>query len=347
MNMSIEVVDWFRSYLYGRTQLTRVNGIDSHYREVVCGVPQGSILGPLIFILYINDLPSTLNASKCFMYADDMAILTTGSNHEEIMEKLINELKLAHNWLSEHKLTLNLKKTKAMFFGTTHKLRTIKESHLEFDSECLEIVQSYKYLGIMLDEKLRYDKHVSYLQSKIYPKVRTLGRICCQIGRGTALYLYNALINPLFQFNDFVYDHLITSDREKLQVLQNTCLRICLRCDKRTPRIVLYEQSKVKPLDVQRQEHTASIVYQGINQESSPFINNLFTKCHTGGNHILCSEINDDISVPRTKLQVSRGNIRYRGPVVYNQIDNDIRGAKSHRTFKIRLKKANVFNHVM
>ena len=279
------------------------------------------------------------------MYADDTAILTTGNNHDEILEKLFRELQLAHSWLCEHKLTLNLEKTKVMFFGTAHKLNTVSEYSLDFENKKLEIVHMYKYLGIMLDEKLYYNKHVTYLQSKIYPKTRTLGRIRCQIGRGTALYLYNALINPLFQFNDFVYDHLSKCNREKLQVLQNTCLRICLMCDKRTPRQVLFEQSKVKPLDVQRLEHMASIVYQGINQESTPFINNLFTKSHSGGNRILRSDINDDISVPHTNLHVCRGNIRYRGPVIYNQIDNDIRGAKSHKSFKSRLKKGNTFIH--
>ena len=147
------------------------------------------------------------------------------------------------------------------------------------------------------------------------------------------------------QFNDYVYDNPTRSGRDKLQVLQNMCLRICLRCEKRTPRQYLYEQSKVKPLDIQRAEHTASIVYQGVNQESNTFINNLFTKSHNGGIRILRSQINDDISVPRTNLQVCRGHIRYRGPVVYNQIDREIRGARSHRSFKNRLKKSSTFIH--
>ena len=198
-------------------------------------------------------------------------------------------------------------------------------------------------IGIMLDSKLRFDKHVTYLQSKIYPKTRTLGRIRNQIGKGTSLYLYNCLINPLFQFNDYIYDHLTTSDKGKLQVLQNTCIRISLKCDKRTPRTELYERSKIKPLDIQRKEHTAIIVYQGINQESTEFINDLFKKSHNQGLRVLRSEINEDISVPRISKEICRGNIRYRGPVVYNKVSTDIRSATSLTSFKLRLKKANIF----
>ncbi len=118
MNMSDKVIDWFRSYLTGRHQLTRVNGCDSSMREITCGVPQGSILGPLIFILYVNQLPSAVKNGQCFLYADDTAIVCSRDNITDTISDLVNDLESSMRWLKDHKLTLNLQKTKVMLFGT-------------------------------------------------------------------------------------------------------------------------------------------------------------------------------------------------------------------------------------
>ena len=287
LNMSPAVLKWFESYLTPRLQITRVNGKDSNSLNIVCGVPQGSILGPLLFVLYINRLPSVIN-SDCFLYADDTAIVCTGNTVEDIIARMTDELSAAAAWLSDHKLTLNLKKTKAMFFGTAMKLKQVEEKQLIFNSTNIDIVESYKYLGIMLDGPLRFDKHVTYLQSRLFPKMKTLSRIRCYIGQKTALYLYSTLINPLFTFNDYIYDALSAKDNSKLQVIQNTCLRTCLKADRLTPRNELYATSGVKPLAIQRRENTSGIVYLGLNKLSTPFVNTMFSKTE---NWTMCTEI--------------------------------------------------------
>ncbi len=150
------------------------------------------------------------------------------------------ELAKASSWFSNHKLSLNLSKTKVMYFGTYHKLNDVNDSSLDFNGSSIELVDSYKYLGLMLDNQLNFDKHVNYLCSKIYPKLKFLSKIRCNIGQKMSVYLYNCLLNPLFSFNDYIYDVVNTSDSERLQVLQNNCIRICLKSDKRTSRQTLY-----------------------------------------------------------------------------------------------------------
>ena len=116
MNMSLKVVRWFKSYLSNRYQTTNVGGIDSDYLPVNCGVPQGSILGPLLFVLYVNNLPSVISKSEVFLYADDTAIVYGGKDPQEIMAVLNAELGTAASWLADHRLSLNATKTKLMFF---------------------------------------------------------------------------------------------------------------------------------------------------------------------------------------------------------------------------------------
>ncbi len=116
LGLSNSTLYWLESYLYGRTQVTSVNNCYSKPGIVECGVPQGSILGPLLFILYVNSLPSVLQESSVYLYADDTAIAVSGNNSDDIVNNLKDELTKANNWLCEHKLSLNLSKTKLMFF---------------------------------------------------------------------------------------------------------------------------------------------------------------------------------------------------------------------------------------
>ena len=173
--------------------------------------------------------------------------------------------------------------------------------------------------------------------------MKTLSRIRCYVGKSTALYLHKTLINPLFGFNDYVYDNLSAEDNNKLQVVQNSCLRTCLKAAIKTPRSVLYAESGIKPLATQRCENSAGIVYLGLNQLSTPFVNSLFTKVESNNSRVLRSEIRGDVLIPFVKLETVRGNTRYRGPRYYNKVGPEIRSAKTFKTFKRRLKKSNIF----
>ncbi len=277
----------------------------------MCGVPQGSILGPLIFILYVNQLPSIIDKGQCFLYADDTAIVCSKNSITETIGDLMKDLNAGMTWLNNHKLSLNLQKTKVMMFGTNREVNNMSISSVKFGEESLEIVNKYKYLGVVLDGKLKFDQHVKYIHGKIYPKMKTLGRVHNQIGKGTAIYLYKSLINPLFTFSDYIYAGISEQDKSKLQVLQNSCIRICLKCEKRMPRAILYNESGIEPLEVQRSQNTACLVYQGMNQMSTPFINQLYSKVHDTG-RVLRSELKEDLIIPKTCLEVCKGNVRYR-----------------------------------
>ena len=137
--MGANALEWFRSYLKNRVQCAKVNNIVSSELTTRCGVPQGSILGPLLFIVYINDLNEILSETKANLYADDTAVYISGSNYIEVILALRIEMDNIVQWLRLNKLTLNVSKTKLMIFGSKPKLRNIRDSPLYIGNEQVEV----------------------------------------------------------------------------------------------------------------------------------------------------------------------------------------------------------------
>ena len=153
--IGIQSVSWFESYLTNRKRLVNINGIDSDMGEVTCGVyvPQGSLLEPLLFLIYVNDLQTSIDQDcKVLLYADDTAILFSHNDTRVISEKLSRMLKSCHEWLVDNKLSLHLGKTESILFGPNRKLRS--QSQENFSISCnginIESKTSVKYLGVMI-----------------------------------------------------------------------------------------------------------------------------------------------------------------------------------------------------
>ncbi len=244
LRLSNSCTAWFEKYLSGRTQVTKVGNHVSDPGQVSCGVPQGSILGPLLFIIYINSLPNVIENCETFLYANDTAIISTGSTEAEIMNNLSNAMRSAANWLDDNKLSLNIGKTKCMFIGTSHKLSKANFSDIECKGETIGRVESFKYLGVILDNLLRFDKHTNYIKRKVFLKMKMLGRVRSFISESLTLQLYRSLILPHIDYGDVVYDVAGKRDCQTLQVIQNGCLWICCKADPRTPVVELHRKMK-------------------------------------------------------------------------------------------------------
>ena len=150
-----KALDWFKSYLADRMQYCRVNSATSSTRKISCGVPQGSNLGPLLFLIYVNDLPNCLRNSCPAMYADDTN-LTSHSDDINKLEELLNfEMCNIHQWLLSNKLTLNVDKTEYIINGTRQRLTKVsKEANVSIDGKTVKQVYSRNNLGVIIDDKL-------------------------------------------------------------------------------------------------------------------------------------------------------------------------------------------------
>ena len=151
-------LEWFRSYLCNRSQYVTLNGTYSSSMPIVYGVPQGSILGPLLFVIYINDLPGISDFAKFILYADDANILISGTTLEEIQFKANQLISRLVDWVGANGLSLNLKKTCYMIF--TRKRIDFSGFNLSIDNTVIERKTEARFLGVIVDEKLTWQKHI-------------------------------------------------------------------------------------------------------------------------------------------------------------------------------------------
>jgi hypothetical protein len=146
-------IAWFRSYLANRKQIVDISNKFSSPMDITCGVPQGSILGPLLFIIYVNDMAAAANC-QVLLYADDSTSIVPGKDPKQIEITLSKELENIQEWLIDNKLSLHLGKTESILFGSKRKLSKASQLKIECYGHSLESKKSVKYLGIDLDQSL-------------------------------------------------------------------------------------------------------------------------------------------------------------------------------------------------
>ena len=232
--LSSSVVGWLSSYLSGRTQQVCYKSTLSSVNPITSGIPQGSILGPLLFSLYINDLPRCLEHCSIDMYADDTLIYCGDKNTELIENRLNLDVRNMTKWLQANKLILNPQKTEVMLLGTAQKLKKSNPLKILISGQTIQQVHSHKHLGVVIDSKLNFSEHVTKVCNKINSSISVLTRTRKFVNQSTAFLLYNALVLPHIDYCCMVWGAkptLVT----KIQKLQNRALRVVLKLSPLSP----------------------------------------------------------------------------------------------------------------
>lgn len=222
---------WFESYLTHRQQRTMVNGIFSDFQFITHGVPQGSVLGPVLFLLYINDVTQVINQNLIHLYADDTVLYMPGNNSLLVQTQLQACLDTFVKWCKMNKLTINTKKTKSLTFF--HNPNQGSECSFTVDGQRLESVTSYKYLGYVLDKNLNYNLMMTQLVNKMNYKIYLLAKLRPLLTKQAALAVYKSMILSYLDYNLLFYSSAKKSFQNKFQVIQNKAIRIICKLPSR------------------------------------------------------------------------------------------------------------------
>ena len=196
-------------------------------KTVQCGVPQGSNLGPLLFSIYINDLPNCLKYTQASMFADDTNLSCSGSSPEGIEHKLNTDLCNVNRWLNANKLTLNTKKTKLMLIASKRKITGIPNGVQIFINDLeIEQVKQKEVLGVIIDDELKWKKHISAQCKKLSSAIALLRRAKAFLPHIELLRMYNALVVPHFTYCSTVWNDGNCKNLEKLYKMQKRAARV-------------------------------------------------------------------------------------------------------------------------
>ena len=193
-------LEWFRSYLSDRKQFVHFNGIDSSIEDVTYGAPQG----PVLFIIYTNDLPNTMRSSGCILFADDTTLYQSSKDINLIINNLSKELETLTHWFKANKLSLNINKTKYVIFTKTPNI--LITQNLKLGGEVIHRVDNIKFLGIHIDSNLNWSKHIQHCRNKMSSGLYALKSVKHILSRKHLKSLYYTLINPYISYGLLIWE---------------------------------------------------------------------------------------------------------------------------------------------
>ena len=248
---------WIKNYFTGRSQVTVCNDKTSNVIDMTCGTPQGSILGPLFFLLYVNDLKINFNNVNTLMYADDTVLYTSGKSLNVLAQNMQASLDNFVNWTSKNKLTINESKTKLMLFSSSIKSKSmpVRNLDIKINNEKLKFVPTYKYLGVLLDYELTFNHHVKELKKNLAFKSYLLALLKSYVPTAIMLIIYKTYVLPLFDYADIVYHGSGSTGILLLQSVQNRCLKYCHKVPILTSTNVIHKMSNLPKLSDRRVYH--------------------------------------------------------------------------------------------
>lgn len=293
------------------------------------GVPQGSVLGPILFIMYINDINDFVSGSKLNCFADDTSISCARKDINEAITILNSDLEKVSTWLKKNKLKLNISKTKHMIISNK---KIVAENTVMIDGEIIERVSSFKYLGIVIDYQLKFKENSEYVAKKMAKKVNVLSRLNRKLSKESKITIYLTTIAPHIDYCSTLLYLINKEDIKRLQKIQSKAMRVILNA-KRDVRIENLLNS-LNWLSVnQRITFNCLVFIQKIQHGLLPkYLNNqiVYNRDVTPYN----TRTRNDFRLPQCRKSQTQNSIYYKGLKQYNELPNGIKQETDLNHFK-------------
>ena len=330
-------LEWFKSYISNRYQVVKYNDYESEARKILCGVPQGSILGPLLFLIYINDLPMVSSLFMPILFADDTNLFCTNDKLDILVSEINIELVNIHTWVRVNKLSLNIEKTNFMLFTPNGFSRNM--NCINIDGHRVEEVTQTKFLGVILDNKLNWHAHCEYICGKMSKGIGIIIKARKVFNETTLLSLYNSLILPYVSYCIHVWGKAYDTHLKHVLVLQNKAVRIIAGVPPRTSADNLYLELDILPVKKIFVHAISIFMYKYVNGMLPELFLDMFTLVSEIHNYDTRQAINKNLFVSFKSTSRGQQSITYIGPHVWNFILSKFNPHCSIGSFKRHIRQ--------
>ena len=332
-----KALELFRSYLENRKQYTSLNNFNSNTKSITCGVPQGSVLGPLFFILFINDLPNCCPLGNVRIFADDTNIFFHANNIQEIINTGENIMLELNSWFSNNNLSLNIDKSSFIIFKSPKKKIPDLPTHIKFLDFKINRTTSMKFLGIILDEHLTWDLQINEVCNKLKSMFHVFYSIRNFLSKDNIKTIYYTLVYSRIKYGIAVYGQAATTKMSKIQVLQNRLLKVLAGKTFRYSTDKLHDEfGLLKVSDITNQE-VLTFVFNYFLDNLPPVFQNYYV---TFGdeNAINTRNANNLIRKIRRNTNFGANSIKSKGADLWNSLKTELKSSFTTKQFRIKYK---------
>lgn len=334
------LLKWLISYLSNRKQQVVINGAKSDILDLKSGVPQGSVLGPLLFLIYINDLTDGITG-EVFLFADDSSLFhTVRKNINTCAAKMNYDLNIIYQWANKWLVTINAIKTVFILFSSRRP--NIYIPPIMLGSASLNRVYSHKHLGLILTSNLSWGEHISQVIAKANKRLFVLKYHKYKLSQKALATCYTSFVRPLIEYGDILYDSCTQEQSESIEKLQHEAARIATGAKFRSSPNLMYKELGWCPLEDRRKTHKLTKIYSIKNKIAPSYLCEILESFQHQHRHPTSTARNTShLKHPVPKKEMYNKSFFISAIKEWNKLDQLILNAPSLNAFKHKLAELN------
>ena len=330
--ISLNAATFIYSYLKRRKQSVKIDDVFSSFQTLLSGVPQGSVLGPILFNIFLNDLLHILTKSQLYNFADDNTISAKANNVEDLLKILQEEPELAMKWFRDNNMIVNPDKFQAIILQKGNSNRNKNYNTLAIENIEINTTKSVELLGLTIDNRLNFEEHISILCKKASSQLNAISRLQHYMNQKEKEAIINSFIYSNFNYCPLVWHFCSCKSSHKIEQIQKRCLRIILN-DHESDYETLLQKSNKETMNIKRMRSIAIEIFKTINNLNPPFMKEIFVEKVNPK-----VRPNDIVVKAHSTATYGDRSLAALGPKIWNSLPESIKSENNYSRFKEYIK---------
>ena len=332
--ISGQLLSWFIDYLQDRFQRVVVNGQQSEWKEIKAGVPQGSVLGPTLFLIFINDIVYVIRHCKIRMFADDTCLIIEVDNRESTAEHINEDLESVDAWSKQWLVNFSPAKTKSLIVST--KQDSHRNPQIHFGGQIIDEVKSHTYLGVKLASNLRWNHHINDISLKARKKLNAMVPFKYKLDRKSLETMYLSFVRPTMEYAQVVWGGTYDSDMVKLERIQVDAMRLITGATARSNIAKLYSETNFQTFESRTNDAMLCMMYKIVHRSAPPYLTNILELNDANPRYSMRNR--DAIKIPHCRLSLFQRSFFPYTIKLWNKLPVNTQNIPTYESFKNHLR---------